>query len=155
MSRKAIIIVAVIIIIAVIVLFPTLSGGIAYFLEDPEACTTCHIMNPYYYSWADSAHADEATCNDCHVAKGPVVEWTSKGHAAVRHAWVFFLRQTPDVIDIHPTLSIPIIQDNCVRCHFEEVNKTNLIGELGDHKTCIDCHRHTPHGEFIQNDRRS
>lgn len=150
--KKGTIFIVVAIIVLVLAL-PTLGRGFAYFLNDPQACTTCHIMNPYYDSWIHSAHQEDATCNDCHVAHGPVSQWTTKAHAAFRHSWVFFLRQTPDVFDLHPTFSAPIVQDNCIRCHHEDIAETNLLGmEFGDHKTCFSCHRSTPHGEQVQND---
>ncbi|MGP1351361.1 MAG: NapC/NirT family cytochrome c, partial [Hoylesella marshii] len=38
-----------------------------YLADDPSACVNCHIMTPYYNTWAHSSHARNATCNDCHV----------------------------------------------------------------------------------------
>lgn len=34
-----------------------------------EFCKSCHIMEPYYQSWADSAHSNVA-CVDCHYEPG-------------------------------------------------------------------------------------
>ena len=35
--------------------------------DDPAACVNCHIMTPYYATWAHSSHGRDVTCNDCHV----------------------------------------------------------------------------------------
>ena len=51
-------------------------GGLFFYLlrmqtyligDDPAACVNCHIMTPYYATWAHSSHGRDATCNDCHV----------------------------------------------------------------------------------------
>ena len=51
-------------------------GGLFFYLlrmhtyivgDDPAACVNCHIMAPYYATWAHSSHGRDATCNDCHV----------------------------------------------------------------------------------------
>ena len=53
-------------------------GGLFFYLlrmqtyligDDPAACVNCHIMTPYYATWAHSSHGRDATCNDCHVEK--------------------------------------------------------------------------------------
>ena len=41
--------------------------------DDPAACINCHIMSPYYATWAHSAHARNTTCNDCHVPNNNIV----------------------------------------------------------------------------------
>ncbi len=38
--------------------------------DDPAACVNCHIMTPYYITWAHSSHGRDVTCNDCHVPHG-------------------------------------------------------------------------------------
>ncbi len=35
----------------------------------PGFCSTCHFMQPYYESWANSSHKD-VTCTDCHFPPG-------------------------------------------------------------------------------------
>ncbi|HZM00010.1 MAG TPA: cytochrome c3 family protein, partial [Planctomycetota bacterium] len=35
----------------------------------PQFCRNCHIMEPYYQSWASSSHKD-VTCVDCHYEPG-------------------------------------------------------------------------------------
>jgi hypothetical protein len=37
----------------------------------PGFCNSCHIMNPYYASWARSGHA-QVNCLDCHLQPGLV-----------------------------------------------------------------------------------
>jgi len=50
-----------------------LGGGATYVAMEvttqPEFCKSCHIMEPYYGSWANSSHAD-VPCVDCHYEPG-------------------------------------------------------------------------------------
>ena len=32
--------------------------GAVHHTAQPQFCNSCHIMEPYYQSWVDSAHAD-------------------------------------------------------------------------------------------------
>ncbi|MFH0893555.1 MAG: NapC/NirT family cytochrome c, partial [Bacteroidota bacterium] len=44
-----------------------LSNAASYLNDEPETCTNCHVMYPYYTSWQHSSHGRVAVCNDCHV----------------------------------------------------------------------------------------
>jgi len=46
----------------------------------PTFCGTCHVMEPYYDSWAVSSHADIA-CVDCHIPPGITAELRKKYEA--------------------------------------------------------------------------
>jgi nitrate/TMAO reductase-like tetraheme cytochrome c subunit len=54
-----------------------LAGGSAvmyatvHHTAQPQFCNSCHIMEPYYQSWVDSAHAD-VSCIECHYEPGTV-----------------------------------------------------------------------------------
>jgi hypothetical protein len=41
----------------------------AWYTSRPEFCRSCHIMEPYYKSWAESSHKD-VSCIECHFAPG-------------------------------------------------------------------------------------
>lgn len=66
-----------IILIAALIVVVIGAGGGIYMLkasDNPEFCSSCHIMEPYYESWNDSnllahKHAiseDKLECHDCH-----------------------------------------------------------------------------------------
>src|SRR5512145_92717 len=67
-------------ILAVIVLAVGSVGFIEYSAQ-PSFCDNCHIMEPYYQSWATSSHNDVA-CIECHYAPGVKAEAMGKLQAA-------------------------------------------------------------------------
>jgi nitrate/TMAO reductase-like tetraheme cytochrome c subunit len=61
-----------------------LSVGTVSFVEvssQPWFCKSCHIMQPYYESWATSSHRDVA-CIECHIPPGIKSEVQQKIQAA-------------------------------------------------------------------------
>ncbi len=121
------------------------SNAQSYLSDAPAACLNCHVMTPYYASWAHSSHRPVAVCNDCHVPHGNPLR-TLYFHAkdGLRHATVFTLRREPQVLRLHPD-SAPVVQENCVRCHEAAVMHTSL-GAAATTRPCWECHRETPHG---------
>jgi hypothetical protein len=67
-------------ILAVIVLAVGSVGFVEYSAQ-PSFCDNCHIMEPYYQSWATSSHNDVA-CIECHYAPGVKAEAMGKLQAA-------------------------------------------------------------------------
>lgn len=120
--------------------------AVSYFANDPQACTTCHIMEPYYDTWERSAHRPAATCNDCHVPKHPVAGPAVKLRSAVRHAYVFFLGEIPAVIHIQAD-SMAVAQGNCLRCHGDLMGHYAGDTRRAGGKYCFECHVTTPHGK--------
>jgi nitrate/TMAO reductase-like tetraheme cytochrome c subunit len=59
-----------VIVLAVII---SVGGGTGYAVLEittkPEFCSSCHIMEPYYESWASSSHKD-VSCVECHYEPG-------------------------------------------------------------------------------------
>lgn len=47
-------------------------AGAEYYTARPDFCGTCHVMDPYYESWAKDIHGKKigARCVDCHYAPG-------------------------------------------------------------------------------------
>lgn len=55
--------------------------GFIQYSGQPSFCLNCHIMRPYYDSWASSSHND-VKCIECHYAPGVKAEAMGKFQAA-------------------------------------------------------------------------
>jgi cytochrome c nitrite reductase small subunit len=128
-----------------------ISNAASYLSDEPETCINCHVMFTHYSSWSHSSHANVATCNDCHVPHTNVFrKYLFKANDGRRHATIFSMRGEPQVIQIKQA-GLNVVQENCVRCHYDLVSMTKLVEYTGrDHKNntglvCWDCHRHVPH----------
>ena len=129
-----------------------LSNAVSYLSDDPQACINCHVMTPQYLTWTHSSHREIATCNDCHVPHNNIVnKYFFKAKDGLYHSSVFTLRREPEVIKaLNP--SINVIQNNCVRCHHDQVTDAKLEAFVAGHhenrtdRLCWDCHREVPHG---------
>ncbi|WP_163379994.1 cytochrome c nitrite reductase small subunit [Cyclobacterium sp. SYSU L10401] len=129
-----------------------LSNAASYLSDDPQACVNCHIMTPQYITWNHSSHREVAHCNDCHVPHDNIAnKYFFKAKDGLYHASVFTMRAEPEVIKaLGP--SIRVIQNNCIRCHEDQVTDAKMVGFVESHKekrtdrTCWECHRDVPHG---------
>lgn len=121
------------------------SNATSYLSEDPKACINCHVMVPYYASWERSSHRQVATCNDCHVPQDNKLRklWF-KAMDGLRHAAVFTRRREPQTLRLNPA-AVPVVQQNCVRCHADQVMNTRM-GSSRWKRSCWECHREVPHG---------
>jgi cytochrome c nitrite reductase small subunit len=126
----------------------------SYLGDDPATCMNCHVMTPYYATWAHSAHANNATCTDCHLPHDNFASyWVRKGQDGLRHTWAFLTSDEHDVIRAIDS-SKRVAMQNCFRCHGELNTEFVYRGrqvtyeetQRGNHKACWDCHRETPHG---------
>lgn len=150
--------------VAVIVVIGLLFGLVAvlfhvsrassYLSDAPETCVNCHVMAPQYATWSKSAHREVATCNDCHVPQDNIFRhYFFKASDGLYHSTIFTLRIEPQVIRIREP-GQRVVQENCVRCHIDNIHVTNLASARGDDHSyqegfrCVDCHRATPHGEI-------
>ncbi|POY34884.1 cytochrome c nitrite reductase small subunit [Solitalea longa] len=129
-----------------------LSNAASYLSDDPQACVNCHLMTPQYITWSHSSHREVASCNDCHVPHNNVFsKYYFKAKDGLYHASIFTLRAEPQVIKAK-SASIEVIQENCVRCHVNQVTDAKMAGFVEDHhakrtdRTCWECHREVPHG---------
>jgi len=130
-----------------------LSNAVSYLSDDPQACVNCHIMTPQYITWTHSSHREVAHCNDCHVPHDNIAsKYYFKAKDGLYHASIFTLRAEPQVIRaLEP--SINVIQNNCIRCHENQVTDAKLTGFVEDHfvhrtdRICWECHREVPHGK--------
>lgn len=137
--------------VGIILLLFRASNAHSYLSDKPETCINCHVMFSEYASWSHSSHRERATCNDCHVPQDNFVRtYLFKAMDGLRHATIFTARAEPQVIRIKQA-GINVVQENCIRCHFELVSFVNIVQVTGDnHETgagarCWDCHRETPH----------
>ncbi len=129
-----------------------LSNAASYLSDDPQACVNCHLMTPQYITWNHSSHREVAHCNDCHVPHNNVFnKYYFKAKDGLYHASIFTLRAEPQVIKAKEP-SVEVIQDNCIRCHQNQVTDAKMAGFVEDHyekrtdRTCWECHREVPHG---------
>lgn len=122
------------------------SRATSYLSDSPETCMNCHVMTDAYVSWKHGSHATRASCNDCHVPHTSIPrEYAFKAQDGLRHAAIFTLRTEPQSIKLSSG-AIPVVQENCVRCHEQRVAEVSACRyETGDLR-CWDCHRESPHG---------
>lgn len=125
---------------------------VSYMSDDPQACVNCHVMTPMYNSWMHSSHREWASCNDCHVPHDNVLnKYYFKAKDGLLHASVFTARAEPEVMFMREE-SQEVVQDNCIRCHMQQITQVKYDGWLESHKEnrierkCWSCHQELPHG---------
>ncbi|WP_053978307.1 cytochrome c nitrite reductase small subunit [Mangrovimonas xylaniphaga] len=130
---------------------------VSYLSDDPQACVNCHVMTPVYNSWMHSSHREWASCNDCHVPHNNLANaYFFKAKDGLYHASVFTARAEPEVIKMREE-SEEVVQDNCLRCHIQQVTQVKYNGWLEMHngnrtdRKCWSCHREVPHGRVHGN----
>ncbi len=129
------------------------SEVVSYMGDDPKTCVNCHVMTSEYNSWMHSSHREWASCNDCHVPHDNVLnKYYFKAKDGLYHASVFTMRNEPQVIQMKEA-SQEVVQNNCIRCHTNQITDVKLSSWLENHKEnrterqCWECHRETPHGK--------
>ena len=149
--RKTVVVVLGIVVGMLLLVFH-ISEATSYLSDRPESCTNCHVMYPYYASWAKSSHNDAATCADCHIPQENFVRrYIFKAKDGLKHSYAFTFRLEPQVIQIKSS-GEEVVQSNCIRCHVSQVDLTSLVAvtaemaRRNEGKVCWDCHRETPHG---------
>lgn len=127
---------------------------VSYLSDNPQACVNCHNMTPMYNSWNHSSHREWASCNDCHVPHNNIANaYYFKAKDGLYHASVFTTRTEPDVIFMKPA-SQEVVQNNCIRCHIDQVTETKYDGWIESHQAnrtdrqCWECHKEVPHGKI-------
>jgi len=116
--------------------------SVARVMDSPDTCASCHVMQAAWQSHGTSAHRS-LTCADCHVDHRTTLAVWSKAIQGAKHLAMQALGQVP-----HPIVATEstreLVQQNCLRCHGD------LMGWMlpqATARSCLDCHRHTPHGE--------
>lgn len=125
---------------------------VSYMSDDPLACVNCHVMTPVYNSWMHSSHREWASCNDCHVPHNNIFNmYYFKAKDGLFHASVFTARAEPEVMFMRKE-SQEVVQNNCIRCHVQQVTQVKYDGYIKDHaknrteRQCWSCHQEVPHG---------
>ncbi len=128
------------------------SKAVSYLSDNPDTCANCHVMTPQYTTWRNSSHREVAACNDCHVPQDNIIKkYAFKAKDGLYHASVFTSRGEPEVIRMKET-GIEVVQNNCVRCHQDQVTDAKLASYVDDHvqnrteRKCWTCHQEVPHG---------
>ena len=117
----------------------------SYLVDSPDTCMNCHVMTDVYVSHKHSSHGRDVTCNDCHVPHTSLVrEYAFKAQDGIRHACVFTLRAEPQAMKLSAG-AVPIVQENCVRCHEGQVSEVSASRHRHGDQRCWDCHRDIVH----------
>jgi len=125
---------------------------VSYMSDNPQACVNCHVMTPVYNSWMHSSHRERASCNDCHVPQDNLFnKYVFKAKDGLFHSTIFTARMEPEVMFMREE-SEKVVQDNCIRCHVQQITQSKYYGWLENHKenrtqrNCWSCHQELPHG---------
>lgn len=114
-------------------------------------CGTCHVIKPYYNTWAKSTHAN-IDCVTCH--SGPGIVGQFRGKVALFRYIVVNTAFRPDTIEAGD--SIP--NAYCIDCHSEHrapSTGSDIKLPAAHHKMkdnpykCIDCHKELVHTDNV------
>jgi cytochrome c nitrite reductase small subunit len=123
-----------------------ISRAASYLSDAPETCMNCHVMTTQYVTWQHGSHAGAATCNDCHVPHTSLAaKYAFKAKDGLWHATVFTMRWEPQAIRLSAG-AVPIVEDNCRRCHAQVVAEVATAVHRSGDLRCWECHREAPHG---------
>jgi len=115
------------------------SRAMSYLNKEPETCANCHVMTDAYASWRSGSHGAVAVCTDCHLPHQNIIAMNRfKATDGMRHSAIFTAGTEPQVIELSRG-AVPVIQQNCVRCHGDRFAMIRLAGS--EERTCWDCHR--------------
>ncbi len=123
--------------------------------SQPTFCGSCHVMAPYYDSWATSSHKDVA-CVDCHIPPG-IAHEVRKKYEALSMVVSYFT----GTYGTNPWAEID--DASCLRCHERRLLAgKELFGDVlfnhGPHLTelrrgkrlrCTSCHSQIVQGQHI------
>ena len=131
--------------------------GFIEYSAQPNFCLNCHVMVPYYDSWATSSHKD-VKCIACHYAPGIKAEAMGKLQAANQ-----VVKYVTGSYGLRPWAEIE--DAACLRsgCHTERLlegevdyrgvrfDHANHLGELrrGKQLRCTSCHSQIVQGDHI------
>ncbi len=118
--------------------------GFSYLLDDPKACSNCHIMQSVYNRWNHGTHKAVATCNDCHTPDLLYGKYIVKAINGWNHSVAFSSGNFPEPLRI-TEFNKKITQKQCLKCH-----STFAASVFQLHKNeelqCLRCHSGVGHG---------
>ncbi len=131
--------------------------GFIQYSGQPSFCVNCHVMRPYYDSWAGSTH-NTVKCIECHYAPGIKAEAMGKVQAANQ-----VVKYITGAYGIKPWAEIE--DAACLRsgCHTERelegevtysgvrFDHTHHLGEMrrGKNLRCTSCHSQIVQGSHV------
>jgi hypothetical protein len=115
-----------------------------YTQNDPNFCTSCHLMDDAFGRWQKSGHRD-VNCHTCHP--GDIASNLHQLYMTVTHA--------PKTVEKHAEVPASI----CSSCHRSGEERWTQISETPGHKIhfeehkieCVTCHAPAVH-DFVPND---
>lgn len=122
--------------------------GYSYLLNNPAACTNCHVMQAEYDAWIKSSHRSAATCNDCHTPHNLIGKYAVKANDGFWHSFYFTSGKYPDNIQI-TKFDHQVTENACRRCH-ENITSAidgNVVHGKADGLECTRCHSSVGHSE--------
>jgi nitrate/TMAO reductase-like tetraheme cytochrome c subunit len=141
---------AVIIVSGVLILFLIFTVGALALTSTPKFCSSCHEMNPEYYTWKGSAH-NQISCVQCHIEPG-VGNFVKHKIDSLSQLYYHFSGNYVTPIEIKE----PIKNSVCLQCHDMEKRVTTPSGDikfphtkhLAEKVDCIKCHSGVVHGSI-------
>jgi len=122
-----------------------ISAGSYHLAGTPQFCASCHSMETVHGAWLQSEHKQFA-CIECHLPDSNLAsQVTYKAAVGMRDLYYETLRPYPDAIKLTDG-GRKIVSENCLRCHFSTVEKTNMASGGA---SCIQCHRKLVHGQGL------
>lgn len=118
--------------------------GASYLSNNPQSCTNCHVMEPYYDSWQNSSHSRVAVCNDCHLSHNPIGKWVTKADNGFFHSLAFTFEDYHEPIQIKAR-NREVTQKACLYCHEDTVHQMISINKNNETLHCISCHSDVGH----------
>ncbi|MEM0202408.1 MAG: NapC/NirT family cytochrome c [Archaeoglobaceae archaeon] len=104
--------------------------------DEPEFCSSCHVMEDQAYSWAKSAHK-AVKCVECHLPHENAFEYYYWKARLGLNDYISFYFYSVDGVSLKHG---EIVKKNCFRCHSEVLSLVNVS------RDCWNCHKvvHTP-----------
>lgn len=125
----------------IIILFISISfSGIIERTNESSFCAKCHVMKPQYLDQIKGGLHNELKCIECHLPhESKISFYSQKLQDGVKDTVIFFSGRFSEKIKASQK-NREIIQENCIRCHFQIVSKINVKD-----RKCWDCHRRITH----------
>ncbi len=131
--------------IAIGLVLAAVSAGGYHLAGTPQFCAACHSMAQVHAGWQQSNHKQFA-CIECHLPDSNLVHQVGyKAAVGMRDLYYETLRSYPDAIKLTDG-GRKIVNENCLRCHYSAVEKTNMASGGAN---CIQCHRNLVHGTSL------
>ncbi len=125
-----------------ILLLVGVEKGMAY-MDSPEFCSSCHIMEPVTASFEESTHSN-LDCNDCHMPEGNLISHAIfKAKVGSGHFYYNTFAEEKIPVNIEAKEETKeIIKENCISCHENTVNDVSHQSK----EDCVECHVSVAHG---------